>query len=141
MSFRERTLWVALLGNVLVWGGYFVWLANRVARGGLEAIPHPTFLIGVVVWLIIYSILAAGLVQVLARREAQAIDRTLDEREQVIAWRAGATAYTLLSVFTLLIIGGLFTGWPSRVAINALLLAFVLAESLRYTLELRALRA
>jgi hypothetical protein len=141
MSFRERTLWAALIGNLLVWGGYFVWLARRMADGGAEAIPHPSFLIGIIIWLIIYSAVAAAMVQLLSRRDAGRRGDRLDEREQAVAWRAGAAAYGFLSLLVLLVIGGMVTGWSARVTINALLFAFILAESFRYLMELRALRA
>jgi hypothetical protein len=140
VSFRERTLWAALLGNLLVWGGYFIWLARRIADGGMEAIPHPSFLIGIVVWLIIYTAVAAAVVQLLSRRDADRSSAALDEREQAIAWRAGAAAYGFLSLLLVLVIGGMFTGWGPRVIINALLFALILAESVRYGIELRALR-
>jgi len=60
----------------------------------------------------------------------------MDERERAIAHRASAWGYNLLSVGIFFVIAGSFFWWNSFVIVNALLFAFVLADSARYVAEI-----
>ena len=139
MSFREKTLWVALLSNIAVWGWYF----SRVGALGGAGLPESAepFLLGMIVPVIIaITVIHVAAISVIAILEPREADAPLDERERAIKHRATASAYEILSVGLVLIIGGSLFFWNTYLVVNAILLLFIVAESIRYGMEILALR-
>lgn len=140
MSFQEKTRWVGLAVNLIVWGWYFtqVLALIRAGIGGEEArFAGLGLTIAVIVASTVIWIVAATAIALHRPGEANA---RLDERERAITRKAGASAYTLLSLGLVIAIGGNYTGWSQFVTVNAVLLAFIVAECARHLLEIVAFR-
>lgn len=140
MSFHEKSRWIGLFANLLVWGWYFTQVfavlradvpaeAERFAGIGLTVV--------VIIWTVIIQVVATSAIAIHRPYEANAAP---DERERAIARHAGARAYTLLSLGLVVAIGGSYTGWSLFATVNAVLFAFIIAECARYVIEIAAFR-
>ena len=141
MSFHEKSRWIALGANLLVWGWYFVTLA-RILTGDIHArIEDQSGLLGMMVPVIlaitIIHIVGHAIVAALKPGEART---SLDERERAIARHAAAIGYNVLCVGIALALGATLYYWTAFVAINAVMLAFIIAESVRYGVEIAQYR-
>lgn len=137
MTFHEKSRWIALGANLVVWGWYFTTIV-RILAGDL---PDDQGLLGLMVPVIvaIAIIHIAGHAVVAALKPSEA--RTdMDERERAIALRAAATGYNVLCVGIVLAMGATLYYWTAFVALNAVMFAFILAESVRYGVEIAAYR-
>ncbi|PZO02927.1 MAG: hypothetical protein DCF28_08030 [Alphaproteobacteria bacterium] len=159
MSFREKHLWISIIGAVGVWGFYFWSVGTRVARGELTADGFAgdvgglffICLVGVVVLEIVLTFIAIA--------TTSKVDKTSrDEREISAALKGSHVA--LMSLITLIItlallvyLGGLVGGnlVEGRSAYttdvnamvllaNALVACLVLAEAIRAGVTLVLLR-
>jgi Na+/H+ antiporter NhaD/arsenite permease-like protein len=137
MTFNEKSRWIALVANLGAWGWYFVTVARALAAGAPDEPYLLALTIPVVIWLTIVTVVAHIVVAVLNPREART---GLDERERKIAADAARSAYALLSVGIFGVIVGSAFLWNTFFVVNALLFAFLAAESARYALELAAYR-
>ncbi|HTU09808.1 MAG TPA: hypothetical protein VMG08_02825 [Allosphingosinicella sp.] len=137
MSFQEKSRWIALTANLLVWGWYFVTLA-RILTGDIEARigDQPGLLammVPVIVAITIIHIVGHAVVAALKPSEART---GLDEREKAIARHASAIGYNVLCVGIALALGTTLYYWTAFAAINTVMLAFIVAESVRYGVEI-----
>ena len=137
MTFNEKSRWIALLANLGAWGWYFLTVGRAFAAGAPDERYLLALTIPVVVWLTIVTIVAHIVVAALNPREART---GLDERERKIAADATRGAYHLLCVGIFAVIVGSAFIWNTFFVVNALLFAFIAAESVRYALELAAYR-
>jgi hypothetical protein len=64
----------------------------------------------------------------------------LDEREKAISRHASAVGYTMLCVGVAIALGTTLYYWTAWVAMNAVMAAFILAECVRYGVEIAAFR-
>lgn len=134
MSFREKIAWAACLSTVLLWGGYLTAVFVAAARGH----DHPglnffwwfiALLVAQVAVMATVGIASA----ILSPRDANA---PLDERDRLIAGRAGLIAYRILLVGNFAVIAALH-GW-----IDGIMTIFVLfgliaaAEAIRYAAQI-----
>ncbi|WP_084397802.1 hypothetical protein [Henriciella aquimarina] len=103
MSFHEKSAWVmgAVLLIAAAW--YFRTVAAASAALGEVAPPLLPLVVGYIVLIIVLSIIAHILVAVTKPSEA---DDTLDERDRIIASRAGSFGGVLLGVGVLTGLGG-----------------------------------
>lgn len=137
MTFQEKSRWIALTANLVAWGWYFVTVARLLAIG----VPDERGLLGLMVPVVlavtIITVVGHVVVAVLKPSEAKS---TLDEREAAIARRAAAIGYNVLCVGIVVAMGTTLYYWTAFVAVNAVMLAFILAESVRYAIEITAFR-
>ncbi|HRK64139.1 MAG TPA: hypothetical protein PLN53_07060 [Terricaulis sp.] len=124
MAFREKIAWISLFVYGLVFGGYFLNLAQawdtRWAQGlsiGLMA--------AAVVALVVLSVALTVTVALISPKQANA---PADEREQLMALKAERVASYTLSVGVVLLIGALLMGWNGFLVANLLLAAMVISE-------------
>jgi hypothetical protein len=137
MTFNEKSRWIALLSNLALWGWYFVTVGRALAAGAPDERYLLAMTIPVVIWLTIITVVAHIVVAVLNPGEVRT---ALDERERKIAADATRIAYGLLCVGIFGVIVGSAFLWNTFFVVNAILFAFILAESTRYTLEIAAYR-
>jgi hypothetical protein len=137
MTFHEKSRWIALGANLIVWGWYFVTIA-RLLAGDL---PDERGLLGmmvpVIIAITIIHIVGHALVAILKPSEART---EMDEREKAIAQRATAIGYNVLCFGIVLAMGTTLYYWNTFVAVNAVMLAFIVAECVRYGVEIAAYR-
>lgn len=137
MTFQEKSRWIALTANLLAWGWYFVTVARLLASGvpderAMLALMVPVFVVVTLLHIVGHVVVAA-----LKPSEART---TLDEREMAIARRAAAIGYNILCVGIVVAMGATLYYWTAFVAVNAVMLAFILAECVRYGVEITAFR-
>jgi uncharacterized membrane protein len=136
MSFQEKSRWIALTANLIAWGWYFLTLSRLPAglpdERGLLGLMVPIF-----VAVAIINIVGHIIVAVLKPSEAKT---ELDEREKAIARRAAAIGYTVLCIGIAVALGATLWFWTVFYAVNAVMFAFILAECVRYGIEIAAFR-
>lgn len=136
MTFQEKSRWIALTANLLAWGWYFITLAGLPA-----GLPDERGLLGLMVpvifAIIVMNIVGHVIVAVLKPSEART---SLDEREKAISRRAAAIAYTMLCVGVAMALGATLIYWSAWFAVNAVMAAFILAECMRYGVEIISFR-
>jgi len=136
MSFREKSAWIALVAYGVVFGGYFVTLAQgwdeRWARGLSVGL-----MFGAVVALVI---IAASLTIGAAMLNPRAANAPADEREQLIDLKAERIASYTLSTGVVLLIGALLMGWNGYLVANLLLAAMVVSELVKAIAQIIAHR-
>ena len=136
MTYQEKSRWIALTANLLAWGWYFITLARLPAglpdQRGLLGLMVPVFIA-----ITIINIIGHVIVAVLKPSEA---GTELDEREKAISRHASAVGYTVLCVGVAIALGTTLWYWTAWVAVNAVMAAFILAECVRYSVEILAFR-
>ncbi len=136
MTYQEKSRWIALTANLLAWGWYFITLARLPAglpdERGLLGMMVPVFIA-----ITILNIVGHVVVAVLKPSEA---GTDLDEREKAISRRASAIGYTVLCVGVAIALGTTLLYWTVWFAVNAVMAAFILAECVRYGVEIIAFR-
>ncbi len=137
MTFHEKSRWIALLANFGVWSWYFLTVA-RVHGAGAPNAPYViAMMLPVIIAITVIHIVAHAAVALWKPGEART---GMDEREQAIARRAAVIAYNVLAVGLILAVGVTLFNWTAFFAINAVMLVFIIAESVRYALEIVAYR-
>jgi len=137
MSFQEKSRWIALTANLIVWGWYFVTVAGLLAAGAPDERGLLGLLVPVIIGITIINIIGHIIVAALKPSEART---ELDEREKAIARRAAAAGYHILCLGILIALGSTLYYWSAFVAVNAVMLAFILAECVRYSIEILSFR-
>lgn len=137
MTFHEKSRWIALVANLAVWGWYFVIVARAVAAGYPDEPYLMWLMVPVIGALTIIHVVAHIVVAVMNPKEA---NEGLDERGRAIGYRASAWGYNILCVGVFAVITTSFFWWNSFVIVNSLMFAFILAETVRYAVEIRAYR-
>jgi hypothetical protein len=137
MSYREKNAWIALVAILIFYGAYFTGLA-RDASPAVWAVR----LSGVILGLVLLQALLGG---VAALTTSRAERRARDEREAGVLQRAARFAYVVLAVEVVLGSALLMHGvWPRAqevvIVSNGLLLAFIVAEAVRYASQIVLLR-
>jgi len=136
MSFREKSAWIALIAYGIVFGGYFVLLAQAWdARYGQGL--SIGLMVGATVMLII---IAATLTIGAALMNPKAANAPADEREQLIDLKAERIASYTLSTGVVLLIGALLMGWNGYLVANLLLAAMVVSELVKAIAQIIAHR-
>ena len=137
MTFHEKSRWIALIANLMVWSWYFVFVVQAVDAGYPDRPQLMFVLLPVIGALTVIHVVAHVAVALINPKEAHA---ELDERGRAIGHRASARAYNILCVGIFGVITASFFWWNSFVIVNALLFVFILAETARYGLEIAAYR-
>ncbi len=136
MTYQEKSRWIALTANLLAWSWYLLTL-SRLPPGlpderGLLGLMVPVFIA-----ITIINIIGHVVVAVLKPGEA---GTDLDEREKAISRHASAIGYVVLCVGVAVALGATLWYWTAWVAVNAMMAAFILAECVRYGVEIAAFR-
>ena len=129
MSFREKSAWITLIAILIVAAGYM----THGMFWGLNPPANPRWLealIGVTV--IFVAIEIVGHV-VLAVRYPKDARTPKDERERLIDLRAERVAAYVYVVGSLIAISTVHLGANRIAIVNAVLLAFILAEIVNYS--------
>lgn len=137
MTFHEKSRWIALIANLGAWSWYFVTVARMHAADVPDAPDLIAMMLPVIVVITVVHIVAHATVALWRPSEART---EMDEREQAIARRATAIAYNILAVGLILAIGATLFNWTAFFAVNVVMFVFVLAESVRYALEIASYR-
>ena len=123
MSFREKTAWISLVSTGAIYGYYFTKIGGDIGRTG--TFGFVPFLVGTVVVLVIVQVVLAIALAISSPKDAKA---PRDEREQLIAVKARAIGFHVISAGTF-VVCLLAAVRPSPFAvINALLFVLVVAE-------------
>jgi hypothetical protein len=137
MTFNEKSRWIALVANLAGWSWYFMTVGRALAAGVPDTPFLMTMLVPAIIVIVIVHIVGHATIAILKPKEAGA---GMDERERAIAGRATRIAYSVLSAGLFVAIGVTLGRWSAFVAVNAVLLAFILAELVRYGVEIHAYR-
>jgi uncharacterized membrane protein HdeD (DUF308 family) len=129
-SFEEKSVWIQLVGMVLVLGAYFV-VAGRMLAAGVTALPAYAALFAVAVVLMVILLVTGHVVAAIASRP-----EGRDERDRLIGWRAEHNSSWLLATGVLSAVTAMvFSVDPVWVA-HLLLLSLFLSEVLGFVLRL-----
>jgi hypothetical protein len=125
MSFEEKSTWINLIVNGLIFGGYFTF-AFGVLTGGEtpETALIPAF-ISTMILVILVHIFLHTLLALIFWKEAE---QGGDERDHLIDLKATRIAYYILVVGIFSLGGGLFFSPTPFVIANTILFFFILAE-------------
>jgi len=137
MSFQEKSRWIALAANLVAWGWYFVTVGHLLAAGVPDERRLLALMIPVIIVITIIHIVGHVIVAVLKPGEATS---ELDERDKAIARRAAAIGYNVLCLGIVIALGSTLYYWNTFVAVNAVMFAFILAECVRYGVEIATYR-
>lgn len=128
MAFREKLAWLTLAAMLITYSIYFLLLAQLAAAGEPPLLRILTLFAAVTIPQAIIVAIAAIVLALSAKREAQARP---DERDRGIARRGAAAAYYALMIgiiFAAVVMPFYAPRWH---IITAALLALVLAETIR----------
>ena len=137
MSFQEKSRWIALAANLVAWGWYFVTIGRLLFAGVPDERGLLALMIPVIIVITIIHIVGHVIVAVLKPSEATS---ELDERDKAIARRAAAIGYNVLCLGIVIALGSTLYYWNTFVAVNAVMFAFILAECVRYGVEIATYR-
>jgi hypothetical protein len=134
MSYREKSVWIALLLDLGLYG-FYVWsLYDVVQADQTETFEYGRLLITLIVILVIATIVLESIVAGASPRDSTA---PADEREKLIALKATNVAYSIAVIAALIAAG--FVAYarvqPFYIA-NGLFLAIVFAESVRNVIQI-----
>ncbi|MEP5766357.1 MAG: hypothetical protein ABJ308_17285 [Halieaceae bacterium] len=143
LSFREKSILISMLAQVLIFGNYFAELLGAAAEPGLGAMLSA--MIGAIIALIVVEILFHAAIAIFDRSEAES--QPADERDRMISGRASVISRFLLSGGVLLVLGHLLVngallesgdvrGVTLFEVANLLLFVFVLSEIVHYGAQL-----
>ena len=131
MSFREKTAWISVVTTIVIWGGFFGFMAATQGHyhGGLYAVVF----FGALVLQAVLITGAAIVSAILSPKEASA---ARDERDRDISRRAHAIAYPVLIALVLCAVGGLHLGLGAVGMAYAVMGAIIIAEIVHYTAQI-----
>lgn len=137
MSFHEKSAWVmgAVLLIAAAW--YFRTVASASAALGEVAPPVLPVVVGYIILIIVLSIIAHILVAVTKPSEA---DDTLDERDRIIARRAGAFSGVLLGLGVLAGLGGYLYNYDGNQLFHTAFGAMMVAQFGEYAAKVWSYR-
>ncbi|WP_375291857.1 hypothetical protein [Qipengyuania sp.] len=131
MSFREKSAWV--MAMVMIVTG--LWYASLVQSAPDAPVIGP--LLPYVLAVIAISIAVQVVLAILSPREASA---PLDERERLVAARAGQVAGVVLAV-SVVLAGGVYVAFPhGNMLFHHLLGGLILAQIVNYAMQIALLR-
>lgn len=133
-SFEEKSVWVQLITMALILGTYFLIALPMMSAGIMAITAYLPLFITCVVLMVAMQILGHLWIALSSRGECA------DERDHLIAWRAESRASWLVTCGVITSLAALaFALSPVWVA-HILLLFLMLAELLKYALQLRDYR-
>ena len=137
MTFHEKTRWVSLFANLIIWGWYFVSFLSDWSRGLATGQNAFGGMVLAVIGCVVIQVVA---VTVLAIHRPGEANLALDERERAIGQRASAIAYSVLGFGIVVIVIAAYLAIDYLLAMNLLMLWFIGVECLRYAVEILSYR-
>lgn len=137
MTFHEKSRWIALAANIVIWGWYFVIVLRALGAGYPDEPYLLGAIVGVIVAMVVIHVVLHTAIAIWRPSEARS---EMDERDRAISDRAGARALDILSLGLVIALGAGLYHWNTFVTINAVLFAFILADTTRYAMEIVAYR-
>ncbi len=132
MSFREKSAWISFVSILLVSAIYFTGVAATVF-GDADGRGAFHWFLAMVIGLVVLEVVLHLLVAVKSPHDART---PKDERERLIELKAKATAFPVLVGGALCAIGTLHLRVSAGTTGNAVLLAIVIAELVRFGAEI-----
>ena len=134
ISFEEKSVWASLVIILLVFTGYFSQVFEGLTSNSLVKAELAGLFVGAVISVIVLEIILHIVIAISNSREA---DQPRDERDQLIAMKAGNISGWVLGFGVLIIAGQAFmTELSSLWVSNLLLLAVFVSQVCSYVLQL-----
>jgi hypothetical protein len=137
MPFQEKIAWVSMVGIAVAFGPYFALLAAY--SGPKPAFPFYSGVLLVATTLLTIVVVTIGSIGA-ALTNLKDANRPEDERDRIIARRASAIAYAVLTPLLFFVLASVFLGFGTAALANAVLGAIVLAEIVRCATQVRLYR-
>ena len=135
MPFREKTAWISVISTIVIWGGFFGFMA--LTRGRY---PGPTYTVGFFAAIVLQAILVAAAAIVTAILSPNDASANRDERDRTISRRASAIAYPVLLTLVLCVAGGVHLGIGAIGMAYGIMGAIVIAEIVHYAAQIAGYR-
>lgn len=129
-SFEEKSVWIQLVGLLVVLGGYFVVAARMFSAGVTVLPPYAGLFIGAVVLLVVVLVAGHIVVAVASRPDGP------DERDRVVGWRAESNSAWVLAAGVFTAIMGLVAAIDTLWIAHLLLFSLFASEVLKLVLQL-----
>ncbi|MEI9932349.1 MAG: hypothetical protein WDM89_17860 [Rhizomicrobium sp.] len=133
MSFREKSAWVSLLAYFGIYGFYFASVAAALGRGAADSAHFLGLFAQSVVLFVVVVVIGTVAAAVSAPKDAQT---PLDEREKLIALKAGNASGYALATGVVLAIGAALFGADDFLLINVLFFALVVSEVFKIAIQI-----
>ncbi len=127
MPFREKIAWISVVSTIVIWGGFFGFMA--LTRGRYHGSIYMVGFVGAIILQTILVTAAAIVTAVLSPKEAGA---SRDERDRTISRRSYAIAYPVLLALVVCVAATLHFGATARDMAYEIMGAIVLAEIVHY---------
>jgi hypothetical protein len=128
MSFREKSAWISFVSILLVFSIYFA-QAARVLIAGESRQPQVHLILVLVLGLVALEVVLHVAIAIQSPREARS---PKDERERLIDLKATRVAFPVLLIGALCAILPVHLGGGRGVMVDAILLAVVVAELVKF---------
>lgn len=133
-SFSEKSVWVQFIGMALGLGAYFL-IASNMMRAGVDVLAaYMPLLIAAVVLMVVIQV-AGHIWAAISSRGHE-----VDERDQLIAWRAESRASWIVASGAVMAIGALVVAAEPLWIAHGLLFSLFLSELVKYALQLNDYR-
>lgn len=129
-SFEEKSVWVQLIGLVVVFAGYFGISGVMLANGVTEMAPYVSLFVVAIVLLVIVQIVGHIAAAVIGKPEPR------DERDRLIGWRAESNSSWLLATGVFAAIMGLLFEFEPVWISHVLLASLFASEALKLVLQI-----
>lgn len=135
MPFREKIAWISVISTIVIWGGFFGFMA--LTRGRASGSTYMVGFFGAIVLQAILVTVAAIVTAILAPKDASA---SRDERDRTISRRAYAIAYPVLLTLVLCVAGGVHLGIGAVGMAYGIMGAIVIAKIVHYAAQIAGYR-
>lgn len=129
-SFEEKSVWIQLIGTVVVLGSYFVVAARMLSMGVTVLIAYAPLFSVAVGLLVVVLVVGHIIVAIAGKPEGR------DERDRLIGWRAGSNSSWILGTGVFAAGTGLVFSVGNVWIAHLLMLSMLLSEVVRFTLQL-----
>lgn len=135
MPYREKIAWISVISTIVIWGGFFGFMA--MTRGRVPGFTYALAFVGAVVLQAILVATAAIVTAIVSPKEASA---SLDERDRTISRRAYALAYPVLLTLVLCVAGSMHFGMSKIGMAYGIMGAIIIAEIVHYGAQIAGYR-
>ena len=129
MSFHEKSAWV--MGLIMIAGMAFYFRTVAAMSEGLEQLAPPVLPLVIVYIVVIVVLSILGHILIAFSKPSEA-DDTMDERDKLIAARAGNVSGVLLGVGVLAALGAYLFTYDGNLLFHAAFLALMVSQIAEY---------